>query len=189
MLETLPFEAVLRRFAEDHTYDAEDRTNFNDRAERHLLSARRDMPGRWRRLLLEGPEVGKAVLPWHAGEGGQAELVPATGLTVFEAVDRLAALGASYERSNPLCSLKIARQRRAAPLPLFLSTRPVSGPDHDSLTTRQGLIHLDGLHRMLAWATSGRLVPGRWFEAYVAGPWHGDEPCRGGPSPCGPESP
>nr|WP_257792276.1 DUF6309 family protein [Streptomyces sp. SAT1] len=89
MLETLPSEAVLRRFAEDHTYDAEDRTNFNDRAERHLLSARRDMPGRWRRLLLEGPEVGKAVLPWHAGDGGQAELVPATGLTVFEAVDRL----------------------------------------------------------------------------------------------------
>ncbi len=170
VVQTLPFEAVLRRFLRHHTHDPDDPTDFDDRAERHIRTARQEFPGPWRRLLLEGPEVREVVLPWHLGEDGERELVPATGLTVAEAAGRLAALGDSYERSNPLCALKLARQRRAAHLPLFLSTRPVSGPDHERLTTRQGLIHLDGLHRMLAWATTGRLTRGRWFEAYVAGP-------------------
>lgn len=167
--EAVQFEAVFRHFTLEHPFDASDQANTNDEAEGHLRNAQRELGGRWHQVLLEGPEVRKVVLPWHLGEDGEVELIPDTGLTVASAADRLAELGTSYAHSNPLCSFKLTRQHTGRRRPLFLSTRPVSGPDYACMTIRQGLIHLDGLHRMLGWAQAGHLVPGNWFPAYVAG--------------------
>lgn len=169
ILGAVPFDEVMRRFVREHPFVASDEANTNDEAEGHVRNAHDELGGSWHRVLLEGPEVRGVILPWHLGEGGEVELVPPTGLSVAAAADRAAMLGPAYERSNPLCAFKLARQRSAVRLPLFLSTRPVSGPDYASLTVRSGLIHLDGLHRMLAWAQTGQLVSGNWFEAYAAG--------------------
>ncbi len=169
ILGAVRFDTVMRRFAREHPFDGADEANSNDEAEGHIRNAQLGSGGRWHRVLLEGPEVRGVVLPWHLGEDGAAELIPRTGLSVAATSDRLAALGASYARSNPLCAYKLARQSAADCLPLYLSTRPAPGPDYECLTVREGLIHLDGLHRMLAWDQAGRLAPGNWFEAYVAG--------------------
>lgn len=169
VLEAVTFEAVMSHFGREHLYDEEDESNSNDEAETHIRNAQLTLRGLWHRVLLEGTEVLDVVLPWHLGEDGEVELIPKTGLTVAAAASRLAAAGASYARTNPLCALKLARQTHARPRPLFLSTRAVPGRDYEALTVRAGLIHLDGLHRMLAWELAGRLVPGRWIEAYVAG--------------------
>lgn len=163
------FDAVFRHFAREHPFDASDQANTNDEAEGHVRNAQQELGGRWHRVVLEGPEVRDVMLPWHLGEDGAVELIPQSGLTVAAAADRLAELGTSYAGSNPLCAFKLARQTAALRSPLFLSTRPVSGPDYEGLTDREGLIHLDGLHRMLAWALAGQLVAGNWFTAYVAG--------------------
>ncbi|WP_405739327.1 DUF6309 family protein [Streptomyces sp. NBC_01525] len=170
ILEAVRFGTVIDHFAEAHPFDASDQANTNDEAEGHLRNAHRELGGRWHHVLLEGPEVRGVVLPWHLGEEGGAELIPKSGLTVADAAERLAMWGTSYALSNPLCAFKLARQSAASGGPLFLSTRPVSGIDYEGLVAREGLIHLDGLHRMLAWARAGHLAPGNWFPAYVAGP-------------------
>ncbi|MFE7134417.1 DUF6309 family protein [Streptomyces sp. NPDC057638] len=169
VLQTVGFEAVLSRFQREHPYDASDETNFNDDAEVNLHRAQEELGGRWHRVLLEGPEIWPVVLPWHLGEDGEVELIPKTGLTVAEATERLTALGTGYARANPMCAVKLDRQTGAERLALYLSTRPISGPDYADMTARGGLIHMDGLHRMLAWAQAGLLSPGTWIEAYVAG--------------------
>lgn len=169
VLAAVTFDALLGLFGRDHPYDPDDEANSNHEAEGHLRNAELTLGGRWHHVLLEGSEVLDIVLPWHLGEGGEVELIPKTGLTVAAAAARLGALGTSYAGTNPLCGIKLAHQTQAEPKPLFLSTRPVPGPDYEEMTIRQGLIHLDGLHRMLAWQLAGQLVPGRWVQAYIAG--------------------
>ncbi|MFJ4963218.1 hypothetical protein EES43_01220 [Streptomyces sp. ADI96-02] len=169
ILEAVGYDALMRRFGREHPYDPSDRANSNDEAAAHVLDAQRVLGGRWHRVLLEGPEVLDVVLPWHLGEGGGVELIPPTGLTVAAAAARLAALDATYAHTNPLCAYKLTRQKGAPAQPLYLSTRAMPTRDYAALTVREGLVHLDGLHRMLAWHRGGLLAPGRWLEAYVAG--------------------
>ncbi|MFC8226823.1 DUF6309 family protein [Streptomyces sp. NPDC057287] len=169
VLEAVTFDAMMARFRLEHPYHEGDDANSNDEAETHIHSAHRALGGRWHRVLLEGTEVLGVVLPWHLGEDGGVELIPRTGLTVAAAASRLAGLGASYAETNPLCAFKLARQTDAPPRSCFLSTEAVPGQDYEGLTSRSGLVHLDGLHRMLAWQHAGRLGPGRWVNAYVAG--------------------
>lgn len=169
ILQAVSFDEVLSHFGRHHPYRPGDTANSNDEAERHIRNAQTLSEGRWHEVLLEGPEVRGVVLPWHLGEGGDVELIPRTGLTVRVAAARLTTLAATYTRSNPLCAHKLDRQSRVVPTAVFLSTRAVGGPDYDGLTVREGLIHLDGLHRMLAWERAGLLVPGRSLKAYVAG--------------------
>ncbi|WP_326675454.1 DUF6309 family protein [Streptomyces sp. NBC_01237] len=169
VLEAVTFDALMRRFGREHPYDPDDEANSNDEARTHIHNAQLTLGGRWHEVMLEGTEVLDVVLPWHLGENGGVELIPRTGLTVAAAASRLTALGTSYADTNPLCRRKLARQIHARPRPLFLSTSAVPGQDYEALTVREGLIHLDGLHRMLAWQQAGHLVPGRWVRAYVAG--------------------
>lgn len=169
VLEAVPFDRVLGHFARHHPYIPGDVANSNDEAMTHIRNAQVLAGGRWHRVLLEGPEVSGVVLPWHLGEGGEVELIPRTGLTVRAATARLAALGDAYAASNPLCAHKLARQVHVEPTAVFLSTKAVGGPDYEGLSVREGLIHLDGLHRMLTWERARRLAPGQLLNAYVAG--------------------
>lgn len=169
VLEAVPFDRVLGHFTRHHAYRPGDPANSDDEAETHIRNAQALAEGRWHRVLLEGPEVRGVVLPWHLGEDGEVELIPRTGLTVRAAAARLAALGDAYATSNPLCAGKLARQVGAEPTAVFLSSRAVGGEDYEGLSVREGLIHLDGLHRMLAWERAGQLAPGRLLKAYVAG--------------------
>jgi hypothetical protein len=80
-----------------------------------------------------------------------------------------------YQSANPVCWEKIAHWRKDSSSPVFLCTAPVSHSDYQDLTDYEGhLIHLDGLHRLIAWGLYGKLEPDEYEKrerviAYVAG--------------------
>ncbi|MCK7625211.1 DUF6309 family protein [Streptomyces sp. RS10V-4] len=169
ILETVSFASVLRDFRADHPLRRAHEGNTNDEAEGHVRNAER-LLGRWARVLLSRQDVLGVMLPWHLGEGGGRELVPPTGLTVADAAARLRAQQDDYARTNPVCWAKLLHQRTAPPTPLFLSSRAVTGEDYAGLRVKDGITHLDGLHRMLAWAAWHLLPEEERIPAYVAGP-------------------
>jgi len=169
VLESVTFTSVLRHFAEEHPFDESDEANSNDEALTHLHDADLVLGGRWHLVELERIELLSVVLPWHLGENGGQELIPKAGLTLAAAAARLVELGPSYAGTNPLCARKLDRQTAGPPTPVFLSTCAVPGADYEGLAVREGLIHLDGLHRMLAWERHGRLASMRGAKAYLAG--------------------
>ncbi|MEU9604572.1 DUF6309 family protein [Streptomyces sp. NPDC048057] len=170
ILATVPFEQVLRDFVKEHPHvreGVEDEDNTNDDAEENLCQAQLVL-GRWHRVALERADVLEVVLPWHTGEYGEHELIPPTGMTVATAIARLHELGEPYLHGNPRCAAKLEHHARAPMSPVYLSARPVPGPDYERLEAVEGLIHLDGLHRMLAWERAGRLDGDVTVEAYLA---------------------
>ncbi|MFJ4686639.1 DUF6309 family protein [Streptomyces sp. NPDC091377] len=167
VIGSVPSDAVVREFLRDHPYDPDERDNTNDDAESNLHAADR-LLGHWYRVLLDRSELLEVILPWHLGEGGGIELVPPTGLTLADASAALRALGDTYALSNPHCAHKLNWQATAPLGPIHLSTRAVPGADYERMEPREGLIHLDGLHRMLAWENAGRLHGGVRIEALVA---------------------
>ncbi|MFE2938830.1 DUF6309 family protein [Streptomyces sp. NPDC059255] len=169
VVASVTFETVQRRFARAHPLELTHEANTNDEAEEHILHAQHTL-GAWQRVVLDRDDLLRIVLPWHLGEGGERELVPASGLTVGQAVARLRELGDTYARTNPVCARKLDRMTTAPFSALFLSARAVPGVDYAGLVVREGLIHLDGLHRALAWERAGRLTPGTRIEAFLAVP-------------------
>lgn len=136
----------------------------NDRfGARNLILADRSAAD-WVLVRLKHQEVLGIVLPWH--EVGGIELVPPAGCTLAEALDRLGELERLYRKASPHFWETIEILERADLSPIFLSTSPIESEDYARIT-RTGLIHLDGLHRLLAWGRSGRL-DGVEIEAYVA---------------------
>ncbi|MFE3600796.1 DUF6309 family protein [Streptomyces sp. NPDC059096] len=183
VVASVPFETVQHRFARAHPLELAHEANTNDEAEEHIRQAQHTL-GAWQRVLLDRDDLLGIVLPWHLGEGGTCELVPASGLTVAEAVHRLRELAGTYARTNPVCARKLERMTTMPFTPLFLSTRAVPGVDYEGLVVREGLIHLDGLHRALAWERAGRLTPGTRIEAFLAHATPaGAEPGQGPPGP------
>ncbi|MFG3051601.1 DUF6309 family protein [Kitasatospora sp. NPDC048239] len=168
ILDRIDFDTVLGRYRRDHPVDREHEDNSNSDGDAHLLTAE-GMFGGWGRVLLDRADVLDTVLPWHLGEGGELELVPATGMTVAEAVVRLRGIGGGYNGLNPSCARKLRRQAEAPFTPVFLSVPAIGSTDYQGLLRADGLTHLDGLHRMIAWELYGRLGPGVEIEAYVAG--------------------
>ncbi|MFD7224852.1 DUF6309 family protein [Streptomyces sp. NPDC056730] len=173
VIAAVPFASVLDTFVRAHPLDRAHEANTNDEAEEHIRNAELSL-GSWRRVLLDRDDLLRVVLPWHLGEGGERELIPKSGLTVAEAVARLDAVagpdaaGGAYARTNPVCARKLDALAAAPFTPLFLSTRAVPGIDYAGLVVREGLIHLDGLHRALAWERAGRLTAGTRIEAFLA---------------------
>lgn len=161
------FDQVRAVYLRDHPVDRLHEANSNRDGGRALEMADA-LLGAWFRVRLTRAEVLGVVLPWHLSEGGGRELVPRSGLTVGEAAQRVRAGGAELSRANPVCAAKLERFRHAALTPVYLSTLPVPHTDYADLRVRSGLIHLDGLHRMIAWELARRLSPDR-LEAFVAG--------------------
>ena len=162
------FDRVRAVYLRDHPADRPHAANSNRDGDQALAMAHA-LLGTWSRVRLTREEVLGVVLPWHLSEGGGVELVPRSGLTVGEAAERVRAGGAGMAEANPLCAEKLELFRRAPLTPVYLSTRPVPHSDYGDLRVRTGLIHLDGLHRMIAWELAGRLSPGEGVEAFVAG--------------------
>ncbi|MEU0491310.1 DUF6309 family protein [Nocardiopsis sp. NPDC006139] len=162
------FDEVLAAYRGDHPRDRPHEANSNGDGEENLERAER-MLGTWSRVRLTAREALGVVLPWHLAEGGARELVPRTGLTVARAAEVLRRGGPELARANPVCAAKLDLLARAPFTPVYLSTRPVDHDDYADLRVRGGLVHLDGLHRMLAWELAGRLGPGTRLTAFVAG--------------------
>ncbi|MFD5464247.1 DUF6309 family protein [Kitasatospora sp. NPDC127059] len=157
-------DAYLR----DHPVERAHEANTNLYGEENLERAA-VIPGGWWRIRLTRADVLGVVLPWHLSEGGDLELVPRTGLTVADAAERVRTGGVDWAAANPVCSAKLRLLRRAPFSALYLATAPVDHPDYAGLAVGHRLIHVDGLHRMLAWELAGRLTEQTELEGYLAG--------------------
>ncbi|GAA2248633.1 MULTISPECIES: DUF6309 family protein [Kitasatospora] len=162
-----PFAEVRETFLQDHPLEGAHEANSNQDGEQNLERAEQ-LLGTWWRVRLSRAEVLGVILPWHLSEGGRLELVPRSGLTVAQAAERIRSGGAEWAEANPVCAAKLRLLRHAPFTPVYLSTRPVPHSDYSDLRIREGLIHLDGLHRMLAWELAERLPAEERLDAFIA---------------------
>jgi uncharacterized protein DUF6309 len=165
---SVAFTEVRQTYLRDHPVERAHQANTNrdgvENLERaHLLF------GRWFRVRLSRVEVLEVVLPWHLSEGGEYELVPRSGLTVGQTVERLRSGWARIVKANPVCTAKIEFLQQSPLTTVYLSTQPVSHADYADLRIRNGLFHVDGLHRMLAWELGQRLPREERLHAFIAG--------------------
>ncbi|WP_316525541.1 DUF6309 family protein [Kitasatospora brasiliensis] len=180
IVTAVAYPEVHDAYLRDHPLERAHEANSNMYGEESLERADR-IPGGWWRIRLSRADVLGVVLPWHLSEGGALELVPRSGLTVAEAAERIRVGGAAWGAANPVCAAKLRLLGQAPFTPVFLSTAPIDHSDYGDLEVRSGLIHVDGLHRMLAWELSGRLPEGARLDGYLAGdPEVGAGPARAG---------
>jgi hypothetical protein len=159
---------VFSTYRCDHPGDsAHEADSYRDGVENLQRAA--DLPGGWSRVLLSRIEILAVVLPWHLSEGGARELVPRTGLTVGQAAIVLQSEWSRWLDANPVCTKRLQLLSDAPFTPVFVSTSPVAHSDYADLTVREGLFHVDGLHRMIAWELAGRLPEDEQTPAFVAG--------------------
>jgi hypothetical protein len=168
LLHAVAFDKVMEHYLRNHPENRVHEANSNRDGAQNLRRAQQ-MLGSWSKVRLDRSEVLAVTLPWHLSEGGSRELVPRSGLTVGQAAERIRSGGAEIIRENPVCSAKLDWLRSAPLTAVFVSTRPVPHSDYADLLVRDGLVHLDGLHRMIAWELCGRLLGGARLEAFVAG--------------------
>ncbi|MFI9362772.1 DUF6309 family protein [Kitasatospora sp. NPDC053057] len=168
IVTAVAYSEVHDAYLWDHPVERPHEANTNVYGEENLERADK-IGGGWWRVRLTRADVLGVVLPWHLSEGGELELVPRAGLTVARAAERVRDGGAAWAAANPVCAAKLHVLRRAPFTPLYLCTAPVDHPDYADLAVRAGLIHVDGLHRMLAWELAGRLPEGAELDGYLAG--------------------
>jgi hypothetical protein len=167
ILKEVSFAEVLNRFRVDHAVDRNHASNTNRDAEEGLQRADQ-LLGRWLRITLDMKEVRGVILPWHLSEGGALPLIPKTGLTVEQAVERLQEMRADYPTKSPICWAKLERMRGASRTPVYLTTRAIDTRHYEGLTIREGLIHLDGLHRMVSWIAHEPMEGADGLEVYLS---------------------
>ena len=166
--EKVSFEEVLVNFRLHHSVKMQYEQNTNSDTEISLQQANEQF-GEWYKVLLNREDILQVVLPWHLSCSGKIELVPKSGLTVKQTVEKLLHIEDAVANENPICYGKMLKLSKAPFSPLFLSTQAIERDDYSSLHTKNGLTHIDGLHRMIAWERFGRLTKGVWVEAYIAG--------------------
>ncbi|MFJ2863185.1 DUF6309 family protein [Kitasatospora sp. NPDC087314] len=177
IVTAVAYAEVRDAYLRDHPVERTHEANSNQAGEENLERADR-IPGGWWRVRLSRADVLGVVLPWHLSEGGARELVPRSGLTVAEAAERIRSDGPAWSAANPVCAAKLRLLRWAPFTPVYLGTGPVDHSDYTDLLVREGLIHIDGLHRMLAWELAGRLPDRPRLDGFLAG-----DPRLVGPGP------
>lgn len=165
---SIDFTEVVQTYRRDNAADGTFEGNSYQDGEQNLRRAA-DLPGHWSRVLLSRSDILTITLPWHLSEGGGLELVPRTGLTVGQTVTLLRSNWSIWAAANPACTKKLEILATALPTPLFLSTSPVDHSDYTDLVVREGLFHVDGLHRALAWELAGSLPADERIASFVAG--------------------
>ena len=168
ILRKITFDEVVQQFRSEHPVESIYEENTNQDAEKHLQMAN-ELFGEWKNVLLERKDILQIILPWHLGCKGKQTLVPKSGLTVEQTVNKLSEIKDSYSQDNPVCWHKIKRMRDAELTPLFLSSAAILHQDYSEIAIAGNLFHLDGLHRMVSWEFHGILNEDIQVEAYVAG--------------------
>lgn len=172
LIRTVNFKEVLEFFDEKHANHLCDTNEFS----RTLLTkANGRFNDSWALVGLSRDQVLDIILPHHISEGGSVHLVPTTGSTVRAAVKKIEHTSPdAYQSASPNCWKKISYWMTADFSPVFLSTVPVDSVDYEGLIDYNGhLVHLDGLHRLIAWALTevhtGSIDVDHKFLAYLAG--------------------
>jgi hypothetical protein len=143
------FEEVRATFLRDNA----DTPERNDWPMGALEAANRQF-GNWIKVVITPEEVRTVMLPYHNHRG--VGLVPPTGSSVLEAIQKLESVDLSSE-----CYRRIQQFSSPRVTAVFLSAAPINDPrysDYNGLLERgcNGLIHLDGLHRLIAWGRDNR---------------------------------
>jgi Family of unknown function (DUF6309) len=168
ILARVDVEEVVKKFRSEHSADTLHEANTNSDAEMRLMRAEA-LLGRWGKVVLNRSDVRSIILPWHVSEGGGIALVPQFGLTVAQAAAKLLPMTDRYAAESPVCWTKLLRACTAPLSAVFLSTKAIDVPDYEQLQTAEGLVHLDGLHRLVSWELNGLLTTSARVEAYIAG--------------------
>ncbi|MGA8274526.1 MAG: DUF6309 family protein [Candidatus Sulfotelmatobacter sp.] len=174
---TISFPEVLDFFDQQHPIRTD---NTNEHARGLLIQADKKFGAEWALVSLDSEDVLNIMLPHHISEGGKVGLIPRTGMTVFAAAKKIQDMSIdAYRSANPVCWGKIDYWNGRQLTPVFLSVTPVEHDDYAGFIDYHGhLIHIDGLHRLIAWSLSqserGERAPAEEGEnllAYVAGPY------------------
>ncbi|MDH6125000.1 DUF6309 family protein [Kitasatospora sp. GP82] len=168
VVSSVTFAEVQEIYLGYHPVGQTHEANTNQDGEENLQRAEQ-LLGSWWGVRLSRAEVLDVMLPWHLSEGGKLELVPRAGLTVGQAAERVRSGGAEWAEANPVCAAKLELLKSSPLTPVYLSTLPVPHSDYSDLRLGSGLVHLDGLHRMIAWELARRLPHEERLEAFVAG--------------------
>lgn len=150
------FRVVESVFRDRHGPDADDTDAW---ALSRLEEADDQFEG-WLRVGLDREDVLDTVLVYHCRGNGEP-LVPREGATVGEVADRLRGEGMSeLAAEHPRCHDRIEGLMREPFSPVFLAERPLEETSAEQYGWLEygdgGLVHLDGLHRLLAWTLDGR---------------------------------
>lgn len=139
---------------------------------RMLERADAQCAGKWLACAVRGDALLDVYLPRHAGEpchGDRRELVPPGGKTVREAARDLGTWDDATRAESRECWRRLSAARDEPLSRIVLSTAPLAGhPDYAGLPPGPALYHLDGWHRLVAWALAGRLDGTDWLDAHVA---------------------
>jgi hypothetical protein len=138
-----------------------------------LARADEQFGGVWRAVQLPVDAVHAVILPPHAGEpcrGDQLTLVGAAGARVSDAAAMLTGLGDAYARNNPSCAERLALAREAPFSAVVLTPAPLQWEEYAGVMHVPGALYcVDGFHRLVAWASAGRLQPGVQIPTLMAG--------------------
>lgn len=169
----VPFSTVLEHFDREH-----DLSETREWA-RELINTVNDFySGEWHSAKLPNDLVRSNItLMYHHHPLEGEPLVPEIGATVAETSARFREIENSYHACNNKCCEHI-KSLQASPFShLILASNDgrFKIPDQyqQKLQQRPGtFLHIDGLHRMIAWDLAGRLSDSNdgSVEAYIAGP-------------------
>jgi hypothetical protein len=159
----LSFERVRETFVRENPDPGFGSTDYALR----LLEAANIQFGEWYSVVLSLEDSLRVMLPHHVHKGLDLilNLIPESGLLVSEVLPKIELAPKSHE-----CPQRIQKLSQDPLSTIFLSATPLSqgdNSDYRELVRRgyKGLTHLDGLHRLIAYAKSGRSE----IVAYVAG--------------------
>ena len=128
--------------------------------------------GRWTKEVVPGSVLLDVWLPPHAGEpchGDTATLIAPGGASVRQAAADWRRIRDTYAIENGSCSQRL-EEAATAPLSLLVLTRrPILHELYASVAPGQSALHhLDGLHRLVAWAAVGRLTSSVAVPCWIA---------------------
>ena len=167
------FSEVMDNFEKEHGHYLDD-TNHIGRE--YLKEADEEIVkknnGGWLFVNLSYATAMNVLLPKHCHDDGFA-LVRMCGDTAKDALEVYKGWSEQIKRNNPLCSGSLA-YHLANPnkKPIFLTVEPIDEPyDYSRLLnnpelTKGRLVHLDGLHRLVAMAINGNQES--TISAYIA---------------------
>ncbi|OGE80970.1 MAG: hypothetical protein A3E98_03095 [Candidatus Doudnabacteria bacterium RIFCSPHIGHO2_12_FULL_48_11] len=159
----ITFDSILKAFDGQHDV----KKGSNSWTRNALIAANNQFNGKWSFNTLNKEQLLKIVLPYHTSEHGGIELVPKSGMTIEDTINKIKSIP-DYNIRNPDCWKKIVYLKQVPMNPVFLSVSLPSWPDYQDIILLPGehFIHLDGLHRLIAWGLDDRLDE---VTAFIAG--------------------
>lgn len=167
------FEEVLDNFEKEHGNYGD--TNWIARSYINRANSEIVVPnnGGWLYVELPFETAMKVLLPGHTHDGERKTLLPDCGLTAKDAANSYRFWSEKDKQNNPLCSGSLNYHlSHPNEKPIFLTVEPINSRyDYgkiidDPKLTEGRLVHLDGLHRLVALAIKDD--PESTITAYIA---------------------